>query len=108
MTKALTIEWQNTITVDEEKSEEEEANEMMDASAGGPAVVKNVIEAMKEKGVKCLAVITSIGTGDSEGQAPFFFKSTCVVDACLYNSHTLVIHILFFVCSSHDDSYDFQ
>ena len=48
MTKALTIEWQNTITVDEEKSEEEEANEMMDASAGGPAVVKNVIEAMKE------------------------------------------------------------
>mmetsp|Transcript_23981 Transcript_23981/g.40744 ORF Transcript_23981/g.40744 Transcript_23981/m.40744 type:complete len:281 (-) Transcript_23981:550-1392(-) len=34
----------------------------------------NVIEAMKAKGVKRLAVITSIGTGDSENQAPFFFK----------------------------------
>lgn len=35
---------------------------------------KNVIDVMKEKGVKRLAVITSIGTGDSENQAPFFFK----------------------------------
>jgi len=35
---------------------------------------KNVIQAMKGKGVKRLAVVTSIGTGDSEKQAPFFFK----------------------------------
>jgi nucleoside-diphosphate-sugar epimerase len=35
---------------------------------------KNVIAAMKEKGVKRLAVLTSIGAGDSESQAPFFFK----------------------------------
>ena len=35
---------------------------------------KNVIAAMKEKGVKRLAVVTSIGAGDSENQAPFFFK----------------------------------
>lgn len=34
----------------------------------------NVIAAMKEKGVKRLAVVTSIGAGDSENQAPFFFK----------------------------------
>jgi putative NADH-flavin reductase len=35
---------------------------------------KNIIAAMKEKGVKRMAVITSIGAGDSENQAPFFFK----------------------------------
>lgn len=35
---------------------------------------KNVIAAMKEKGVKRLSVLTSIGAGDSENQAPFFFK----------------------------------
>ncbi len=35
---------------------------------------KTVIAAMKEKGVKRLAVVTSIGAGDSESQAPFFFK----------------------------------
>jgi nucleoside-diphosphate-sugar epimerase len=35
---------------------------------------KNIIAAMKEKGVKRLAVVTSIGAGDSESQAPFFFK----------------------------------
>lgn len=35
---------------------------------------KNVIAAMKEKGVKRIAVVTSIGAGDSENQAPFFFK----------------------------------
>lgn len=35
---------------------------------------KNVIAAMKDKGVKRLAVVTSIGAGDSENQAPFFFK----------------------------------
>jgi nucleoside-diphosphate-sugar epimerase len=35
---------------------------------------KNVISAMKKKGVKRLAVVTSIGAGDSENQAPFFFK----------------------------------
>jgi uncharacterized protein YbjT (DUF2867 family) len=34
----------------------------------------NVIAAMKEKGVKRVAVVTSIGAGDSESQAPFFFK----------------------------------
>lgn len=34
----------------------------------------NVISSMKEKGVKRLAVVTSIGAGDSEDQAPFFFK----------------------------------
>ena len=32
------------------------------------------IEVMKEKGVKRLAVVTSIGAGDSENQAPFMFK----------------------------------
>jgi len=35
---------------------------------------KLVIDAMKEKGVKRLAVVTSIGAGDSKDQAPFFFK----------------------------------
>jgi hypothetical protein len=35
---------------------------------------KNVIAAMKEKGVKRVAVVTSIGAGDSESQAPFMFK----------------------------------
>ena len=35
---------------------------------------KNVIDCMKAKGVKRLAVVTSIGAGDSENQAPFFFK----------------------------------
>lgn len=34
----------------------------------------NVIAAMKTNGVKRLAVVTSIGAGDSEKQAPFFFK----------------------------------
>lgn len=34
----------------------------------------NVINAMKANGVKRLAVVTSIGAGDSEDQAPFFFK----------------------------------
>lgn len=34
----------------------------------------NVIAAMKDNGVKRLAVVTSIGAGDSENQAPFFFK----------------------------------
>lgn len=35
---------------------------------------KNIINSMKEKDVKRLAVVTSIGAGDSENQAPFFFK----------------------------------
>jgi len=35
---------------------------------------RNIMSAMKEKGVKRLAVITSIGAGDSKDQAPFFFK----------------------------------
>ena len=36
---------------------------------------RNIVEAMKEKQVKRCAVVTSIGTGDSEKQAPFFFKA---------------------------------
>mmetsp|Transcript_9071 Transcript_9071/g.13954 ORF Transcript_9071/g.13954 Transcript_9071/m.13954 type:complete len:277 (+) Transcript_9071:1-831(+) len=35
---------------------------------------QNVIDAMKEKGTKRMSVVTSIGAGDSENQAPFFFK----------------------------------
>jgi hypothetical protein len=35
---------------------------------------KNVLEAMKDKGMKRVSVITSIGAGDSKSQAPFFFK----------------------------------
>ncbi|KAL3943835.1 MAG: hypothetical protein SGBAC_002086 [Bacillariaceae sp.] len=35
---------------------------------------KNVIAAMKDRGVKRISVVTSIGAGDSENQAPFFFK----------------------------------
>ena len=34
----------------------------------------NIIAAMKENAVKRLAVVTSIGVGDSESQAPFAFK----------------------------------
>lgn len=34
----------------------------------------NVIKCMKENGVRRLSVVTSIGAGDSEQQAPFFFK----------------------------------
>jgi nucleoside-diphosphate-sugar epimerase len=34
----------------------------------------NVINAMKANNVKRIAVVTSIGAGDSESQAPFFFK----------------------------------
>ena len=34
----------------------------------------NVIAAMKENNVKRLAVVTSIGAGDSQNQAPFAFK----------------------------------
>jgi len=34
----------------------------------------NIISAMKRTGAKRVAVVTSIGTGDSEDQAPFFFK----------------------------------
>lgn len=34
----------------------------------------NIINAMKENDVKRLAVVTSIGAGDSKDQAPFFFK----------------------------------
>ena len=35
---------------------------------------KNVIAAMKEKDIKRIVVVTSIGAGDSKDQAPFFFK----------------------------------
>jgi len=35
---------------------------------------KNIIAAMKAKDIKRLAVVTSIGAGDSENQAPFFFR----------------------------------
>eukprot|EP00286_Rhodomonas_abbreviata_P021379 CAMPEP_0181314002 /NCGR_PEP_ID=MMETSP1101-20121128/14567_1 /TAXON_ID=46948 /ORGANISM="Rhodomonas abbreviata, Strain Caron Lab Isolate" /LENGTH=292 /DNA_ID=CAMNT_0023421029 /DNA_START=34 /DNA_END=912 /DNA_ORIENTATION=- len=34
----------------------------------------NIINAMKANNVKRVAVVTSIGAGDSENQAPFFFK----------------------------------
>jgi len=34
----------------------------------------NVCDAMKTKGVKRVAVVTSIGVGDSKDQAPFFFR----------------------------------
>ena len=34
----------------------------------------NVISACKKRGIKRIAVVTSIGCGDSENQAPFFFK----------------------------------
>lgn len=35
---------------------------------------QNIIDVMKEKDVKRLAVVTSIGAGDSKKQAPFFFR----------------------------------
>lgn len=35
---------------------------------------RNIIKEMKKKGVKRIAVVTSIGAGDSEQQAPFAFK----------------------------------
>ena len=35
---------------------------------------KNIIQAMKQNNVRRIAVVTSIGAGDSESQAPFFFK----------------------------------
>jgi len=35
---------------------------------------KVVLDAMREAGVKRVAVVTSIGAGDSKDQAPFFFK----------------------------------
>ena len=38
-----------------------------------------VIEAMKKTDVKRVAVVTSIGAGDSENQAPFFFKVTMLM-----------------------------
>jgi len=34
----------------------------------------NVIASMKKRDIKRLSVVTSIGAGDSENQAPFFFK----------------------------------
>eukprot|EP00976_Prorocentrum_cordatum_P014457 288571-Prorocentrum_minimum.AAC.1 len=37
----------------------------------------NVIAAMKTNGVKRVAVVTSIGAGDSAGQAPLVFKGVC-------------------------------
>ena len=35
---------------------------------------RNIVASMKRKGVKRVAVVTSIGAGDSESQAPLFFK----------------------------------
>merc|ERR1712087_2398 len=35
---------------------------------------KNIMSAMKANNVKRIAVVTSIGAGDSSGQAPFAFK----------------------------------
>jgi nucleoside-diphosphate-sugar epimerase len=34
----------------------------------------NIVAAMKREGVQRVSVVTSIGAGDSEQQAPFFFK----------------------------------
>jgi nucleoside-diphosphate-sugar epimerase len=75
---------------------------------------KNVIQAMKSKGVKRLAVVTSIGTGDSENQAPFFFKSTFLYTfydsswgnrICLYvYSHFVILTIV--LCSFNDDGHE--
>ena len=36
---------------------------------------RNIIDSMKNKGVKRVAVVTSIGAGDSQDQAPLFFKA---------------------------------
>ena len=48
----------------------------------------NVVNAMKDNGVKRLAVVTSIGAGDSESQAPFFFKILMMTASELaYTSH---------------------
>jgi len=35
---------------------------------------KNIVEVMKDKEVERLSVVSSIGVGDSENQAPFFFR----------------------------------
>ena len=35
----------------------------------------NIVNSMKNAGVKRVSVVTSIGCGDSENQAPFFFKA---------------------------------
>jgi len=75
---------------------------------------KNVIDAMKDKGVKRLAVVTSIGAGDSEKQAPFFFKSAlceCSV-VCLFLPSSRHQHVcsfclsLFLYNSPHDDGHE--
>jgi nucleoside-diphosphate-sugar epimerase len=50
---------------------------------------ENVIKAMKSNNVKRLAVVTSIGTGDSENQAPFFFKSTFLVSTVMHTISSL-------------------
>lgn len=44
----------------------------------------NIITAMKEKDVSRVAAMTSIGAGDSEKQAPFFFKAR---EDCLDRRH---------------------
>jgi hypothetical protein len=35
----------------------------------------NIVMSMRARGIKRIAVVTSIGTGDSEKQAPFAFKA---------------------------------
>ena len=42
----------------------------------------NVISAMKAAGVKRVAVVTSIGAGDSSGQAPIVFKVCALLASC--------------------------
>lgn len=48
----------------------------------GPTMLQDgttcIINACKQFGVKRISVVTSIGAGDSESQAPFFFQSTHV------------------------------
>eukprot|EP01041_Mallomonas_annulata_P010966 gene10966-22921_t len=45
----------------------------------GPTMLSDgtrcIINSMKSKGIKRVAVVTSIGAGDSENQAPIFFKA---------------------------------
>ena len=36
---------------------------------------RNIIDAMKKRGIKRISVVTSIGAGDSENQAPLVFKA---------------------------------
>ena len=60
---------------------------------------QNIISAMKEAGSKRIGVVTSIGAGDSEDQAPFFFKVSKLSGRDIFSS--LPIRIIY------DDLMDF-